>query len=63
MRWVAFFFVALLLLYGASPYFSFWRFTVALNSRNGARLSAYVDFPAVRESLKQQFRSPALVAE
>jgi Protein of unknown function (DUF2939) len=57
MRWVAIFFVALLLLYGASPYFSFWRFTVALNSRNGARLSAYVDFPAVRESLKQQFRA------
>jgi hypothetical protein len=57
MRWVAIFFVALLLLYVASPYFSFWRFTVALNSRNGARLAAYVDFPAVRESLKQQFRA------
>src|ERR1700730_6028121 len=57
MRWVAIFSVALLLLYGASPYFSFWRFTVALNSRNGARLAAYVDFPAVRESLKQQFRA------
>jgi len=57
MRWAAIFFVALLLLYGASPYFSFWRFTVALNSRNGARLAAYVDFPAVRESLKQQFRA------
>jgi hypothetical protein len=56
MRWVAIFFVALLLLYVGSPYFSFWRFTVALNSRNGARLAAYVDFPAVRESLKQQFR-------
>lgn len=57
MRWAAIFFVALLLLYGASPYFFFWRFTVALNSRNGARLAAYVDFPAVRESLKQQFRA------
>jgi len=57
MRWVAIFFVVLLLLYVASPYFSFWRFTVALNSRNGARLAAYVDFPAVRESLKQQFRA------
>jgi hypothetical protein len=51
------FFVALLLLYAAWPYFSFWRFTVALNSRNAARLAAYVDFPAVRESLKQQFRA------
>jgi hypothetical protein len=57
MRWVAIFSVALLLLYVASPYFSFWRFTVALNSRNGARLAGYVDFPAVRESLKQQFRA------
>jgi hypothetical protein len=57
MRWVAIFFVALLLLYMASPYFSFWRFTVALNSRNAARLAAYVDFPAVRESLKQQFHA------
>jgi len=57
MRWVAIFFVTLLLLYLASPYFSFWRFTAALNSRNGARLAAYVDFPTVRESLKQQFRA------
>jgi hypothetical protein len=57
MRRVAIFFVALLLLYVASPYFSFWRFTVALNSRNAAGLAAYVDFPAVRESLKQQFRA------
>jgi len=57
MRWVAIFFVALLLLYVASPYFSVWRFTVALNSRNGACLAAHIDFPAVRESLKQQFRA------
>jgi hypothetical protein len=57
MRWVAIFFVALLLLYGASPYFPLWRFAVALNSRNGAHLAAYVDFPGVRESLKLQFRA------
>ena len=44
----------LLLIYGASPYFSFWRFTVAVRSNDTAALSARVDFPAVRESLKAQ---------
>src|SRR5437762_4616487 len=43
-----------LLVYGASPYFSFWRFTVALRSGDTAAISARVDFPAVRESLKKQ---------
>jgi hypothetical protein len=46
--------VALLLAYGASPYVSFWRFTVALRSGDIAALNARVDFPAVRESLKTQ---------
>jgi hypothetical protein len=46
--------VFLLLVYGASPYFSFWRFTVALRSGDTAALNARVDFPAVRESLKTQ---------
>jgi Protein of unknown function (DUF2939) len=46
--------VFLLLVYGASPYFSFWRFTVALRSGDTAALNASVDFPAVRESLKTQ---------
>jgi hypothetical protein len=46
--------VLLLLVYGASPYFSFWRFTVALRSGDTVALDARVDFPAVRESLKRQ---------
>ena len=44
----------LLLLYGASPYFSFWRFTVALRSGDRAAISSRVDFPAIRTSLKKQ---------
>jgi hypothetical protein len=44
----------LLVAYGASPYVSFWRFTVALRSGDSAALNARVDFPAVRESLKSQ---------
>jgi hypothetical protein len=52
--WAAFICIVVLLLYGASPYFSFWRFTVALRSGDTAAISARVDFPAVRESLKKQ---------
>jgi hypothetical protein len=54
IRWAILICAALLLLYGVSPYFSFWRFTVALRSGNTAAISACVDFPAVRESLKKQ---------
>jgi hypothetical protein len=46
--------VLLLLVYGASPYFSFWRFTIALRSGDSAAISSRVDFPAVRASLKKQ---------
>jgi hypothetical protein len=46
--------VLLLLLYGVSPYFSFWRFTVALRSGDRAAISSRVDFPAIRTSLKKQ---------
>jgi hypothetical protein len=46
--------LVLLLVYGASPYVSFWRFTVALRSNDTAALSTRVDFPGVRESLKKQ---------
>ena len=50
--------VLLLLLYGVSPYFSFWRFTVALRSGNRAAISSRVDFRAIRTSLgKLRFRS------
>jgi hypothetical protein len=43
-----------LLVYGASPYFSFWRFTVAIRSRDAAAISSRVDFSPVRASLKRQ---------
>jgi Protein of unknown function (DUF2939) len=46
--------VVSLLFYCASPYFAFWRFTVAVQSRDAAAISSRVDFPAVRASLKKQ---------
>jgi hypothetical protein len=54
VRWLAVICVVGLLVYGASPYFSFWRFTVAIRSRDAAAISSRVDFPAVRGSLKKQ---------
>src|SRR5438046_10387065 len=53
-HWLALICILLLLVYGASPYFSFWRFTAALRSGNSAALSARMDFPAIRASLKKQ---------
>ena len=53
-RWVGVVCVVLLLLYGVSPYFSFWRFTVALRTGDAAAVSSHVDFPAIRASLKKQ---------
>ena len=54
LRWLVMICVILLLAYGASPYFSFWRFTAAVRSRDAAAISSRVDFPAVRASLKRQ---------
>ncbi len=54
IRWVALIFVVLLLVYAASPYFSFWRLTTALRSGDSAAVSSRIDFPAVRASLKKQ---------
>jgi hypothetical protein len=54
IRWLAIICVVGLLFYGASPYFAFWRFTVAVESRDAAAISSRVDFPAVRASLKKQ---------
>jgi hypothetical protein len=54
IRWLALICVVLVLLYGASPYFSFWRFTAALRSSDSAALSSRMDFPAIRASLKKQ---------
>jgi hypothetical protein len=54
IRWLVMICVVFLLVYGASPYFSFWRFTAAVQSHDAAAISARVDFPAVRASLKEQ---------
>lgn len=53
-RWLALVCIFLLFVYGASPYFSFWRFTAALRSGDSAALSSRMDFPAIRASLKKQ---------
>ena len=54
IRWVALICVVFLLVYAASPYFSFWRFRTALRSGDSAAISSRIDFPAVRASLKKQ---------
>lgn len=54
VRWLILICTSLLLIYGASPYFSFWRFTAALRSGETAALSSRMDFPAIRASLKRQ---------
>lgn len=38
----------------ASPYLTLWRITQAADARDVQALSAYVDWPALRESLKAQ---------
>ena len=54
IRWLVIICIVSLLVYGVSPYFSFWRFSAAVRSRDAAVISAGVDFPAVRASLKRQ---------
>ncbi|VVE08143.1 DUF2939 domain-containing protein [Pandoraea terrigena] len=46
--------VVLGLLFG-SPYYTLWRARDAADARDAAALSSYVDYPAVRESLKTSF--------
>src|ERR1700758_3564651 len=53
-RWIVLICALLLLVYCASPYFSFWRFTIALRSGDSSAISSRIDFPAVRASLKKQ---------
>jgi hypothetical protein len=53
-RWLVLICILLLLVYGVSPYFSFWRFRAALRSGDSAALSSRMDFPAIRASLKKQ---------
>jgi hypothetical protein len=54
IRWPLIICVVLLLVYGVSPYFSFWRFTEALRTGDDSAISSRVNFPAVRASLKKQ---------
>jgi hypothetical protein len=53
-------FAVLLLLYGASPYYSVWRFGQTIRAHDMDALAARVDFEAVRGSLKQQIREKFL---
>lgn len=46
--------LALALGYLASPYISFWRFTRAVKTNDRAALERYIDFPALRGSLKAE---------
>lgn len=48
--------VVLVLAYLASPYLSFWLFTRAIEANDREALESYVDFPSVRQSLKQELR-------
>ena len=57
MRWVIIALVLLLALYIASPYYAFWRFTAALRARDAEQLQSWVDFPALRKSMKKQINA------
>src|SRR3712207_1152633 len=48
--------IALLLAYVASPYVSLWFFSRAIKANDRAALESHVDFPAVRQSLKEELR-------
>lgn len=43
--------------YGASPYYSFWRFREALRTSDRDAINARVDFPALRESMKRELHA------
>jgi flagellar basal body-associated protein FliL len=53
IRWLMLIVVIVVLIYGASPYFSFWRFTVAVQSRNAGAISARVDFSGCSSVAKE----------
>jgi len=46
----------LLVLYIASPYYSLWRLKRALSDGDRTAIESLIDFPSVRESLKDQIR-------
>src|SRR4029453_19441781 len=45
VRWIALVCAVLVIAYGVSPYFSFWRFTIAVRSGDSAEIISRVDFP------------------
>src|SRR4051812_42203371 len=49
--------LALVLAYLASPYVSFYFFTRAIRANDRAALESFVDFPSLRQSLKQELRA------
>ncbi|MFL6583158.1 MAG: DUF2939 domain-containing protein [Chthoniobacterales bacterium] len=49
--------IVLLGLYAVSPYFSFWRFTVAVRAGDHEGVASHVDFPALRDSMKRELRA------
>jgi DUF2939 family protein/uncharacterized protein DUF4339 len=55
-RYAAIGIVALLIAYAASPYVSLWRLRNALQSGDRDALESHIDFPSVRESIKDQLR-------
>ena len=57
LKWALIALVAVLALYIASPYYSFWRFTEALKAGDQKQFESRVDFRAVRESLKKQLKA------
>ncbi len=56
-RWIIFGVIAAIVLYVASPYYAFWRFSVALRAHDPTGISERVDFPSLRKSMKQQLNA------
>jgi hypothetical protein len=46
-----------LVAYGASPYYSFWRFREAVRTSDREAIAAHVDFPALRDSMKRELHA------
>jgi hypothetical protein len=56
-RWIIIAVVALLAIYLLSPYYAFWRFTVALRTGDATQLASSVDFISLRKSLRKQLNA------
>lgn len=56
-RWIIIGVIVAVLLYLASPYYAFWRFTAALRAHDPVELNERVDFLSLRKSMKQQLNA------